>query len=103
MKCKDVEFGTSKCAYFIHVPFGNRSCKNIDKCMLPEVLDLWEKGIRTTGCCCGHGRREPFIGVYFDDIEKMKSLGYKVQFNPVRPRDEDSFYPKTVISRTETF
>ena len=27
----------------------------------------------------------------------MKELGYKVQYNPNRPKDEDSFYPKTRI------
>jgi hypothetical protein len=69
---------------------------SIDKCLIHEVIDLWEKGIKTTGCCCGHGRRElAFIGVAKEFIPRMKEMGYQVQFNPSRPDDEDSFVPKT--------
>jgi len=28
---------------------------NIDKCLIHEIINLWEQGIKTTGCCCGHG------------------------------------------------
>jgi len=106
MKCTEVEFGTFQCAYCIDLPYlvdGRRKNVAIDKCLLPEVLKLWEQGIKTTGCCCGHGREEPYIGVDFGDIEKMKSLGYRVQYNPSRPDDEDSFFPKTQIIREEPF
>lgn len=106
MNCSDVGFGTYNCAYNIMPPFKtgfNNEYKYvaIDKCLLKEVISLWEKGIRTTGCCCGHGKLEPFIGVEFDDIQKMKDLGYKVQFNKYRPNDDDSFYPKTIINYGE--
>ena len=37
----------------------------------------------------------------FEDIPKMKALGYKVQFNSCRPNDEDSFIPKTVLNYGE--
>ena len=100
MNCKDIEFGSYGCVYNIMTPFKtgfNNEIKyvSIDKCLIKEIIDLWEKGIKTTGCCCGHGKNEPFIGVDFEDIEKMKKLGYKVQYNPCRPNDEDSFIPKT--------
>lgn len=39
---------------------------------------------------------EPYIGVIFDDIEKMVSLGYEVYHNPMRPNDKDSFKPKSI-------
>lgn len=100
MTCKDIGFGTYDCCYNIMPPFrcgfGN-GFKDvaIDKCLIREIIDLWEKGIKTTGCCCGHDKTEPFIGVEFEDIDKMKALGYKVQHNPCRPEDEDSFIPKT--------
>ena len=71
---------------------------NIDKCLLPEILTLWERGIKTTGCCCGHNRAVPYIGVEFEYIDKMKEMGYKVQYNPCRPTDEDTFYPKTKLT-----
>ena len=106
--CTDIEFGSYECTYKIYAPW---KCKfpwedddkkekkvvSIDKCLLPEILELWEMGIKTTGCCCGHGRSEPYIGVAFDDIQRMKNLGYKVLHNECRPNDEDSFYPKTVL------
>jgi hypothetical protein len=37
-----------------------------------------------------------YIGVSVKDIPKMKKMGYKVAFNPMRPKDEDSFVPKSV-------
>lgn len=100
MKCSDIAFGTYDCAYNIMPPWYRATDDApkyiaVDKCLLPEIISLWEKGIRTTGCCCGHAKQPPFIGVIESDIPKMKALGYKVQFNQCRPGDEDSFYPKT--------
>ncbi|SET85022.1 hypothetical protein SAMN05216389_14010 [Oceanobacillus limi] len=66
----------------------------IDACLLGEIQDLWNKGIATTGCCCGHNQIQGYIGVIDEHIPRMKELGYKVQFNPMRPNDEDSFIPK---------
>ena len=109
MPCADVPFQTYECCYHITLPW---KCKfpweddsekkvktvSIDKCLLPEILELWEMGIKTTGCCCGHGKQGAFIGVDFDDIQKMKDLGYEVFHNECRPNDEDSFIPKTVFN-----
>ena len=104
--CADIPFQTYECCYHITLPW---LCKyhweddsmkepmtvSIDKCLLPEILKLWEMGIKTTGCCCGHGKQGAFIGVDCDDIQKMKDLGYEVYHNECRPNDEDSFVPKT--------
>lgn len=27
----------------------------LDRCIVPAVKALWAQGIRTIGCCCGHG------------------------------------------------
>ncbi len=98
--------GNYKCSYCIQTPFITPSFRDeevkrfiqIDKCLLPEIIHLWERGIITTGCCCGHGiKNYAYIGVTFECIPRMKELGYKVQYNPCRPKDEDSFYPKTVF------
>lgn len=104
MKCKDIGFATYDCAYNIMLPWlgddGKPHTVAIDKCLLPEVVSLWERGIKTTGCCCGHDKVEcqpPFIGVREEYIPQMKELGYQVQFNPCRPDGEDSFIPKTVL------
>lgn len=108
MKCEDIEFGTYGCVYNIVLPWLTKDPCNpehppepyiaaIDKCLLPEILYLWEQGIKTTGCCCGHGKKTPYIGVEPKFIEQMISLGYDVQFNPCRPGDNDTFFPKTKL------
>lgn len=43
----------------------------IDFCLKQEIQYLWEQGIRTTGCCCGHGRNLGFIQVLDEDIDAM--------------------------------
>ena len=79
-------------------PFINKII-SVDKCLAKEIETLWDCGIETTGCCCGKHINSPpnssFIGVVFKDINKMKDLNYIVAFNPMRPKDEDSFIPKT--------
>ena len=53
MKCTDIGFGTYNCAYNIMLPYlvkdptdpkGAPQPKTvaIDKCLLPEILSLWE-------------------------------------------------------------
>lgn len=69
---------------------------SVDKCLVGELKELWDMGIVTTGCCCGHNNYNPYIGVLPENIPQMKKLGYEVQFNPMRPHDEDQFWPKTV-------
>lgn len=106
MQCADISFGSADCAYNIMTPFkcgcdADFKMVNIDKCLLTEVKDLWERGIKTTGCCCGHDKQPPFIGVEFEFIPQMKALGYQVAYNSCRPDDEDHFIPKTVLSYGE--
>lgn len=106
MECKDIGFGTYDCSYNVMLPWfgddGRAHTVAIDKCLLAEVVSLWEQGIKTTGCCCGHGRQGmAFIGVRPEHIPKMKELGYEVWFNECRPGDEDSFVPKTKLEYGE--
>ena len=94
MKCNEVGFGTGYCAYAIYLPWKVKfewedesqrrpKCVSIDKCLLPEIIQLWEMGIKTTGCCCGHGNiNMAYIGVRFEDIDKMKEKeAYKLYFD----------------------
>jgi hypothetical protein len=30
----------------------------IDSCIVEQIKCLWESGIETLGCCCGHGNKE---------------------------------------------
>ncbi len=68
----------------------------VDKCIAKEIQSLWNLGITTTGCCCGHNLIDGYIGVIFEEIPIMKELGYQVQPNKLRPNDEDSFYLKSI-------
>ena len=72
---------------------------SVDKCLIDELFYLWDLGIITTGCCCGNHKgdkkRDGYIGVEDRFIPKMKELEYKVHYNKCRPKDEDSFIPKT--------
>lgn len=70
----------------------------IDVCLVSEIWELWRKGIRTTGNCCGHNQIFPYIGVVDEDIPKMKALGYEVQPHSTQPEREDSFIPKSLSS-----
>ena len=91
-------------AHMLNEPQLNTPCYTIkkvigvDRCIAPEIEQLWAQGIRTTGCCCGHNDKDlqPYIGVLDDDIERMKALDYKVQIIPSWPDREDSFAPKSV-------
>ena len=49
----------------------------VDACMVPELKDLWRKGIETLECCCGHGKRNGYIAVSDSSRPAMEELGYK--------------------------
>jgi len=57
---------------------GDRKTVCVDRCLEKEIKALWEMGIVTTGCCCGHGKVPPYIGVTPEHVLKMKSLGYSL-------------------------
>lgn len=70
----------------------------IDVCLALEISRLWAHGIKTNGCCCGHGRANPFISVAHGFEGSMRDLGYTVQSHPMRPGAGDHFWPKTGLS-----
>lgn len=40
-----------------------RQCFALDACIVPAVLALWDAGIRSTGCCCGHGSGHGMVSI----------------------------------------
>lgn len=112
-ECKDVIPQSQECydrMTVLTVPDGLEIVRNapgaepkvvvpVDPCLADEVRELWEMGIVTTGCCCGHNLKkyDPYIGVREDFIPKMKELGYRVAYNSARPGDEDQFIPKCLM------
>lgn len=70
----------------------------VDACLAEEIKNLWEQGIKTTGCCCGHGRNLGFIEVTDECITGMEMLGYQHyiysdEFGGVERKD--AFIPKS--------
>lgn len=49
----------------------------IDTCILEAIKEIWDKGIETTGCCCGHGLMKAWVSVDPDDYVAMHELGYE--------------------------
>lgn len=56
---------------------GERKTVCIDKCLEKEIKALWSEGVITTGCCCGHNKVQPYIGVEKSSVSWMKAMGYK--------------------------
>lgn len=50
----------------------------IDDCLVDEIKSLWDIGIHTRGCCCGHNKLDGYIEVERTDIPKMINLGYEI-------------------------
>lgn len=70
----------------------------VDKCLSDEIERLWSKGVKTTGCCCGHGINLGFIEVRDECIEIMEQLGYVHYIYPEKfggVERKDAFIPKT--------
>lgn len=79
--------------------YKERTHISVDTCMVSEILYLWENGIGTYGCCCGHNTQLPMINIREEDLEKVKEMGYIVQTNFCGENNikrVDAVYPKTI-------
>lgn len=89
--CVNVEIGSYTNQIWVHAPVHmlkeNGYC--LDRCIAEEVMRLWMMGIKTTGCCCGHNKVQPYIGVEESDVTKMILMGYK-------RIDDLNFEPKSI-------
>ncbi|MCI1693300.1 hypothetical protein [Aneurinibacillus aneurinilyticus] len=50
----------------------------VDSCIAEEIQYLNDKGIKTMGCCCGHGEKPPLCLINVDSIKLCEKLGYNV-------------------------
>ena len=66
----------------------------IDPCIVNEIRSLWDAGILTYGCCCGHNKWPSFVNVSDESIPIMLSMGY-IQQHP-DPERKDTFKLKSV-------
>lgn len=93
-KCNNIEVGTYKNTCMLTNQNGKKI--TVDRCLEDEIKHLWSLGIETNGCCCGHNKIDPYIGVYDEHIDHMKDLGYVVYPNNHYPESENEFYAKTI-------
>lgn len=69
----------------------------VDACLAKEIQYLWSKGVMTSGCCCGHKKEAPYIGVFPESESKMLDLGYEF-YEWSTPGRTDTYKPKTAES-----
>ncbi len=98
VKCRKSKTQEYQCSVMVKAPW--KSSKNFisfDACLAKELFFLWDKGIETTGCCCGkHYKRKndiPYISVFPKYVDKMIKLGY----NSINKEKKDHFILKTKL------
>lgn len=73
--CENVAFGAYEACELVDLPWGGQA--GIDRCVLPDVRDLWAGGIRTIESCCGHNRTAGYVAVRYEDMAAMLARGWK--------------------------
>lgn len=76
-----------------------RQCFVLDECIVPAIQALWERGIKTTSCCCGHGSGSGVIGILTEYThETGMRLEEAAPFRPIelveRRRHENLAYER---------
>lgn len=60
----------------------------VDACISEQIKKLWEKGIWTRGCCCGHNGKFGNANVILDATEKpAKAINFLKEIDPNRDWD----------------
>ena len=68
------------CFVKVTLPICNGAVEDmeIERCILPELKQLWKKGIKTQCSCCGHGLPyNAFITVDKEYKGMMEAMGYE--------------------------
>lgn len=106
--CNNIAPGSHKNEVVINVPnhielsynapgANKRETVCIDKCLVEEIKTLWNKGVITEACCCGHNVQGiAHIIVNNRSINKMISMGYNRWTNPMDHTRRDGFKPKSI-------
>ncbi len=56
----------------------------VDDCIAQEIVWLNSCGVRTEGCCCGHGKFNPEAMIKPSSKKRAIELGYEPIYNPER-------------------
>ena len=95
----------------VNIPYGSYICYEIipelnicvDKCLVDEIKELNQLGIKTIGCCCGHGKSNGFIQVQKKYVSIMKELGYTQLLVDANGNGKWCFEPKSIRSDRHAF
>ena len=70
----------------------------VDTCLQHEIYELRHKhNVNTIGCCCGHGRKQGYIQVSPQSVQKMHELGYKQMPEQSDGQGKWCFKPQTYL------
>lgn len=97
--CVDSPIGEYRCQ--VEIMFSPQSGREpicVDTCLQHEIHELiFKHNVNTIGCCCGHGRKQAYIQVSPQSVQKMHELGYE----PLPEREDGQgkwcFKPKTYL------
>lgn len=92
--CENIPYGSYICYETI-----NELGINIDKCLVSEIKYLNKQGIKTVGCCCGHGKSQGYIQVQRGCGKKMELLEYKRLPVDENGNGYNCFKPKSTMER----
>lgn len=99
--CKNVKMGSYSNSTVLVYPdwFDSKHfirTADIDNCLVEEIKNLWNKGIQTTACCCGHNIAPAVISVIPEHIKKMDKLGYENFCDWSFKKARTHFRPKSI-------
>ena len=95
--CVDSPIGEYRCQVEIcFSPQSGREPICVDTCLQHEIHELIVKhNVNTIGCCCGHGRKQAYIQVSSQSVQKMHELGYESLSEKADGQGKWCFKPKT--------
>lgn len=95
--CADSPIGEYRCQ--VEIMFSPQSGREpicVDTCLQHEIHELiYKHNVHTIGCCCGHGRRQAYIQVSPQSVQKMHDLGYEPLPEEADGQGKWCFKPKT--------
>ncbi len=95
--CVDSPIGEYRCQVEIMFPSqSGRESICVDMCLQHEIHELiFKHNVYTIGCCCGHGRKQAYIQVSSQFVQKMHELGYEPLSEEADEQGKWCFKPKT--------
>lgn len=91
--CRKVGYGSYECYEQTMHGF------DVDGCLVGEINRLNNNGIKTIGCCCGHGRRQGYIQVAPDSVAEMLKREYQQIEVDNHGNGKWCFVPKTSLPK----